>query len=104
MLDIVSKRYWYFGLSLLVIVPGLISLAVWGLPLAIDFTGGSLLEVQFAEARNIQPGEVRTQLGDFGFGDSVVQTTGDAGDTVAIRARDMTDETKAQIVNALATR
>ena len=29
MTDIVGKRYWYFALSLLVILPGMISLAVW---------------------------------------------------------------------------
>jgi preprotein translocase subunit SecF len=103
-MDIVSKRYWYFGLSLLVIVPGLIALAVWGLPLAIDFTGGSLLEVQFAGATDIQPGDVRTALGDFGLGDSLVQTTGSAGDTVAIRARTMTNETRNAVVAALAER
>ena len=28
MLDIVGKRYWYFGLSLLVIVPGLIAMGL----------------------------------------------------------------------------
>jgi len=104
MIDIVGKRYWYFALSLIVIVPGLIALAVWGLPLAIDFTGGSLLEVQFASASDIQPGEVRELLETFDFGDSLVQTTGEAGDTVAIRARAMTDETRAQVVDALAER
>lgn len=47
MLDIVKRRYLYFGISLLVIVPGLIALLIWGFPLAIDFTGGSLLQIQF---------------------------------------------------------
>ncbi|MBI3761851.1 MAG: protein translocase subunit SecF [Chloroflexi bacterium] len=104
MFDIVAKRYWFFGLSLLVIVPGLIGLAIWGLPLAIDFTGGSLLEVQFAGAHNVQPGDVKTALVSFGYGDSLVQTTGAAGDGVIIRAKPMQDETKAQIVANLAAR
>jgi preprotein translocase subunit SecF len=50
MIDIVSKRYWYFAFSLLIIVPGLIALAVFGLPLAIDFAGGSVLELRFTGA------------------------------------------------------
>ncbi|MBI3361714.1 MAG: protein translocase subunit SecF [Chloroflexi bacterium] len=104
MFDIVAKRYWFFGLSLLVIVPGLIGLAIWGLPLAIDFTGGSLLEVQFAGAHNVQPGDVKTALVSFDYGDSLVQTTGAAGDGVIIRAKPMQDETKAQIVANLAAR
>lgn len=47
MLKIVEKRNWFFGLSLLVIIPGLISLGLWGLRLGADFTGGTLLEVSF---------------------------------------------------------
>ena len=55
MIDILSKRYWYFLISVLVIVPGLVILATQGMPLAIDFTGGSLLEVQFEQDKTPQP-------------------------------------------------
>ena len=41
MLDIVGKRYWYFLLSLIIIVPGTISLATAHLKLGTDFTGGT---------------------------------------------------------------
>ena len=37
----------YFLVSALVIIPGLFSLIKWGLKPSIDFTGGSLLELQF---------------------------------------------------------
>jgi oligopeptide/dipeptide ABC transporter ATP-binding protein len=40
-MNIIKYKNWYFALSLLVIVPGLISLLIWGLKLSIDFTGGS---------------------------------------------------------------
>ena len=33
MIDIIGKRYIFFGLSLLIIIPGLIVLAIWGFPL-----------------------------------------------------------------------
>jgi len=46
-MNLIKYRYWYFAISLLVIVPGVLALIIWGLPLGIDFTGGSLLEVQF---------------------------------------------------------
>lgn len=46
MWDIVGKKFWYFLLSALIILPGLLSLAVWKLDLGIDFTGGSLVEVK----------------------------------------------------------
>jgi len=50
MWNIVGRRYWYFAFSLLVTVPGLIALLIGllggGLPLGIDFTGGSLLKIR----------------------------------------------------------
>src|SRR6266571_2843470 len=41
MINIISKKYWYFLISLLVIVPGTVSLFLWGINFSIDFTGGS---------------------------------------------------------------
>jgi len=49
-LNILGKRYWFFLLSLALIVPGMIIIAMNGLPLSIDFTGGSMVEVQFSAA------------------------------------------------------
>jgi preprotein translocase subunit SecF len=45
LLNIVGKRYWYFILSLIIIIPGTISLLLFGLKLGTDFTGGT--EIQF---------------------------------------------------------
>jgi preprotein translocase subunit SecF len=39
-------KWVYFAISLIILVPGLISLAVYKLRPSIDFTGGSLLEIQ----------------------------------------------------------
>lgn len=46
MINWMKFRFLYFGLSLLVILPGLYSLARFGLKLSIEFTGGSLLVYQ----------------------------------------------------------
>src|SRR5689334_14524095 len=43
--DIVGRRYLFFAISLLIIIPGVIALGIWGLKLGIDFTGGTLWEV-----------------------------------------------------------
>src|SRR5690242_2940925 len=45
MFDIVGRRYLYFLISLLVIVPGVVSLLIFGLRVGIDFTGGTYWEV-----------------------------------------------------------
>lgn len=48
--NIVKRRYWWFGLSLLIIIPGVISLFMQGLNLGIDFKGGSMIDVNFNKA------------------------------------------------------
>ena len=85
-MDIIGKRYWFFLLSAIIILPGLISLFIQpGLKLAVDFTGGTLWEMEFANP--VQPGDVRLVLADQGYGDSVVQTSGP--NTVLIRSKEI---------------
>jgi len=48
--NIVKKRFWWFGLSLLIIIPGIISLIMQGLNLGIDFKGGTMLDMTFNKA------------------------------------------------------
>lgn len=45
--NIVKRRYWWFGFSLLLLIPGIISLLMNGLNLGIDFKGGSMLDIKF---------------------------------------------------------
>ena len=45
--NIVKKRYWWFAISLMIMIPGIISLFMQGLNLGIDFTGGTMLDVTF---------------------------------------------------------
>ncbi|MBI4096428.1 MAG: protein translocase subunit SecF [Candidatus Levybacteria bacterium] len=49
MMNIIGRKNWYFGLSLLVIITGIIAIFLWGLNLSIDFTGGSRLTLSFNE-------------------------------------------------------
>jgi preprotein translocase subunit SecF len=101
MWNIVGKRYWFFAFSLVLIVPGLIALILFGLPLAIDFTGGSLAKLQF-EGTPPQPGDVKTIYAEFGFSDSQVQTLSNNG--IQIRSKTMEDATKNQIEAAIRER
>src|SRR5271169_3023607 len=51
-MNIVGKRNWYFAFSLLIIIPGVISLFLWGLNLSIDFTGGSEMTFTYPQKVN----------------------------------------------------
>jgi preprotein translocase subunit SecF len=95
-MDIIGKRYLYFAISLLVIVPGLIAYALWGLPLAIDFTGGSLLTVQFASG-TVPPNEqVIAVYNQEGITGAEVQKSSD--NTLIIRSKDISEDIKNKIV------
>jgi len=43
-MDLIRYRKWWYILSLVIIVPGTISLAIWGLKPSIDFAGGTQIE------------------------------------------------------------
>jgi preprotein translocase subunit SecF len=49
---IVRRRYWWFLVSLLIIVPGMISLSLYGLRPSIDFSGGALWDVYFPDKQS----------------------------------------------------
>ncbi len=100
MINIVSKRYWFFGLSLLVIIPGLLALLAWGLPVGIDFSGGSMLELRFTSGSLPTTGDVVGLYTDAGVADPIVQSVGTDG--LLIRSKTMDDATKGEIVAALA--
>ncbi|HEU4792864.1 MAG TPA: protein translocase subunit SecF [Nitrolancea sp.] len=99
MLNIVGRRYWWFLLSLIIILPGLFSLATHGLRLSIDFTGGTLWELQMSQP--VQPGEVKAVLAERGFGDSLVQTTQDNGLMIRMKELKEGSPEKAEIASDL---
>jgi preprotein translocase subunit SecF len=70
-----SRRKTWYLISLIAIVPGMISLIVFGLHLGIDFTGGTLWELDFDRAVTTE--EVRTVLARNGYEDPVVQLARD---------------------------
>jgi preprotein translocase subunit SecF len=97
-MNILGKRYLFFGVSLLIIIPGLIILFTGGLPLSIDFKGGSLLEVKFAAA-SPAPGEILTVYDRSNIRDTQVQTS-DTGSYI-IRSEFLQNETRDAVLNAL---
>jgi protein-export membrane protein SecD/preprotein translocase SecF subunit len=100
-LNIIGRRYLYFAISLIVIIPGMIALAVWGLPTAIDYSGGSDLEVAFSGTAP-QPAQVVELYQSMGVQDPKVQTSGN--NILIIRSREISEEMKTKIVNEMQSR
>ena len=53
-LDVVGRRNWFFALSLLIILPGLVSMVTQGFLLGIDFAGGSEFLLEFTQRPSAQ--------------------------------------------------
>jgi preprotein translocase subunit SecF len=78
--DFLGRRYLLYAVSAVLIALSIVSLATRGLNFGLDFTGGTLIEVSFPAAADINL--VRTNLGEAGLDDAVVQTFGEASDIV----------------------
>src|ERR1700752_4362494 len=70
MYDIVGKRNWYFAISAILTIPGLIFILMGGLKPSIDFTGGTEWEVRYAQEPSAA--EMTAALGDLGYENVVV--------------------------------
>ena len=98
MLDILGKRYIFFAISALLIIPGLIIMAIWGLPLSIDFQGGTLLDISFASGQVPSTEQVINIYNQNGVTDAKPTTTEDG---MQIRSSFMEESTRADIIEAL---
>lgn len=73
-IDFMGKRRLAAGISILFVVLSLIDLFIEGLDLGLDFTGGTLVEVEFAEPTD--PESIRQLLEQAGFENGLVQNFG----------------------------
>ncbi len=79
MFDIVGKRNWFFALSLAILIPGLIFILAgpltgekMGLQFSIDFTGGTVWQIQFADP-NVTPDQVKAVIAQQGYDAQVTE-------------------------------
>jgi preprotein translocase subunit SecF len=79
MLKIIQKRNIFFTLSGIFVVSSIVALILWGLNFGIDFTGGSLSEIQFPEERPVvhEVSDILTGA-DLGLDSVVAQPYGDS--------------------------
>ena len=81
-------------LSIALMLVSVVSLATLKLNVGIDFTGGSIVEVGYQQAVELQP--IRGALQEQGFGDAIVQHFGSANE-VLIRLVPDADKDKAEL-------
>jgi preprotein translocase SecF subunit len=80
-----QKKYWFFAISALVILPGLFALIVWHLNPGIDFTNGANVDIRFA-TKGVTVQQVADEFRAHGAKDvQVVASTELSGATPAAR-------------------
>ena len=93
-------KWLYFLISAIVILPGVFSLFKWGLKPSVDFTGGTLLELEFTQVISDKLSAVSGTLEELNIDYSSVQTSGEK--RILIKAKPITKEDVASIIGTLA--
>ena len=92
-IDFVGKRKLAMIISGVVILLGLVSLVINGGPnYGIDFVGGTLVQVKFAE--NTDASKIKDSLSGLDLGSIVVQHFGDDANEYLIRVQENAKETR----------
>lgn len=99
--DIVGHRKIWYIFSSTIIIAGLICMFTKGFNLGIDFTGGTLLNLEFEEPVDIN--DVRTIMNDYVTGNTQIQMAGAQNDSVTaqnvmIRTRDLSQQERENVL------
>jgi len=102
MMNILGKRYVFFAISLLLIIPGLVIIGLHGLPLSIDFLGGSLIELEFNSQKAPSFSELQSLYESIGINDAQVQISSEQGrDILLIKSSSLEQDQYTSIISHL---
>lgn len=99
-MEFIQKRKWFYIISLLIIVPGIISMFVQGFNLGIDFKGGSMLRYQISATT--EAAAITQVVNDLQVASEVVVQQ--SGNDFYIRSNELNQEQTKQITAALSAR
>ncbi|QQG45401.1 MAG: protein translocase subunit SecF [Candidatus Sungiibacteriota bacterium] len=97
-MDIIGKKYVFLTLSATLLVVSFVAIGLWGLRLGLDFTGGSLLEVEYQNDRPAVE-EIKKSLESLSLGTLAVQPTGEKG--MILRFKDINESLHQEILTKL---
>lgn len=100
MLDLVSKRKWFFLASGIIIVAGIIALIVSGPNLGLEFSSGTTMTMVFED--RVEQGALRTALADLGHSNAIIQRS--ARDAFLVQELTLSSDEKDKLINDLQTR
>ncbi len=98
-MNFMRYNWLWFTISLVLIIPGIIGLAAFGLKVGIDFRGGLLIELKFDEQSEEVNQKIREALGEINLENLVVQSAGQG--SVLLRTEPVDEEKHQQILTRL---
>ena len=97
MIDFVGKRNWFFLISAILIIPGILSLAIFGLKPGVDFSSGTVMTLHLD--KEVDLSQLRQNLNEIGYDRAVIQPAGE-GDFL-VRVQEMSTEETTKLRNEL---
>ncbi len=96
---IINHRRFFFWITGAILAAAIGAIVSWGLPLGIDFTGGSQIQVSYSDSRPALS-EIQQRVATIPLGIVSIRAFGDNG--VSIRTRTMTPVEHEEVLSALA--
>jgi len=100
-IDFMGKRKLAAIFSIILLLVSIGSIAFKGLNLGLDFTGGTLIEVEYKDAPNLE--DVRVQLMDSGYENAIVQNFGASTSVLVRLAESFNDQVGQEVINSLSS-
>lgn len=105
--DILKRSKLWFAISLLIIIPGIFCMFTKGFNFGIDFTGGTIIEMEFEQ--DVTLPQVRDVLRDYNLDNATIQLSGDASNVesskdVMIRTMDLEENERKAVMSSLKER
>lgn len=98
-MNIIGHKYIFLSFSGILVLASVVVLGVWGLHMGIDFTGGSLLQVSFTDARPASEA-IGDSMKGLGIGIVATELAGDRD--VILRFRSVDESNHQEILRVLA--
>lgn len=102
--DISGKRKIWYAISSLLIIASLFFMVTRGFNMGIDFTGGTIMDLRFEKAVNIN--DVRAVLNEYNLSNSTIQLSGESSsstesENVMIRTVDLEEQERKEVMAGL---
>ena len=102
--DILKRSKLWFTISLLIIIPGIFCMFTKGFNFGIDFTGGTIIEMEFQQEVTLP--QVRDVLREYNLDNATIQLSGDvsnveASKDVMIRTMDLEENERKAVMASL---